>query len=149
MSRFIQVVGFLAIAVFTAIGLFKIAAADPPASPDPSASSPSSAVEQRIRDALDDELPRIATRRGGVRDIVMEDVRDMIERNGSILDGSSLDPKLAAAEGRRPAGESNQAQVAEQLLKASRLLERVGSRDKDRADLVQRMRAEAVKLLSQ
>jgi hypothetical protein len=156
MPRFFQVVGFLLIAVFAAIGLYQAAAADPPdfpatdlplpdvVLPDSPAPDLASPAGQKIREALDDELPRHVTSGDGV----LDDVIGIIKRRGSILDGSSLDTNVVI-EHRRTNGNSKQAYVAEQLLKSSRLLEGIGSSDTNRADLVNKMRAEAVRLLSE
>ena len=96
-------------------------------------------------------------------DGVLDDVLGIIRQRGSLLEGSSLDPTAGADRQNAPpsghratAGPTRNAYVAEQLLKASRLLESVTAgedaglaAEADRAALVKRMRAEAVKLLSE
>ncbi len=128
---------------------------DSPKINDESATAPE---KEKIRQALNGTLGQPRT--GGV----LDDVLEVIKQRGSILDGSSLDdqpPKLV-----RPstinatsnstidsqsssASASTKAFVAEQLLKTSRMLESVANPDRQRKALIQQMRGEAVKLLSE
>lgn len=131
-------------------------------------------AQEKIRAALEGEASS-----GGTGDGVLDDVLGMIRRQGSVLKGSSLDPlddasleidgalhadssttesqsldgaqlpasQLQAAPSRSAL--SRAALAAEQMLKSARLLENIGSANQDRAELVNRMRAEAVKLLTE
>ena len=94
---------------------------------------------------------------GPVNDGLLSDVIQVI-RKSSRINTSSLDPDLLREDGTLLEPESNtesnakratRVRAAEQLLKASRLLERAGKDQPERMDLVNRMRAEAVSLLSE
>ncbi len=165
------------------VGIFTIATAEPPLSPvepslspgeppwssieppwssieppwssiEPPLSSvgpPFSPLEQGFRDALEGRLPSGETGNG-----VFDDLVSVIRKQGSVLDGSSLDPKLLEDDANvfgnttAPAdARSENAHAAEQLLKASRLLEQIGSTAIDRSELIANMRVEAGKLLSE
>ena len=103
-----------------------------------------SAAEQKIRDAIEGNSPT-----GQTGDGVLDDILGVIKSRPSILDNSSLDPNARSGQTNGPNTISKKAHTAEQLLKASRLLEGVGPDDENRSDLVHRMRAEAEKLLSE
>ena len=136
-------IGVVTISVF-AFGAFKIGAGEPPPSATPIA-EPVSPAEQQIRDAIEGKSPA-----GETGDGLLDDVLGVIKQRRSILDGSSLDFLDSDSETTGgPHSVSGMALAAEQMLKAARLLEKVGTADQDRADLVKRMRAEAVKLLSE
>jgi hypothetical protein len=81
-------------------------------------------------------------------DPILDDVLQIINQRGSILDGSSLDIEPAA--GPRPSTDvGSKALAAERLLKAARLLEQIEPQDHSRRDLVKEMRRETVRLLSE
>lgn len=100
------------------------------------------AKHEAIRDALEGELPENPSADG-----VFDDVLRVIKDRGSILDGSVLDQQPVIAD--RKSAATERAIAAEQLLKASRMLEQLASSDGNRASLVKRMRGEAAKLLSE
>lgn len=88
------------------------------------------------------------------------DELEFIPRSGSLLKDSTLDPDRDPIDGsmetpelpphRRVLDKSDAAALAaERLLHASRLLQRLGPMDEIRTDLVNRMRSEAVRLLSE
>lgn len=94
---------------------------------------------------------------GPVNDGLLSDVIQVI-RKSSQINTSSLDPDLLGKDGTLLEPENNtesrvkrgaRVRAAEQLLKASRLLERVGKDRSSSMDLVNRMRAEAVSLISE
>lgn len=112
-------------------GMLKVSLADKPDPPE----------QQRIRQALDG----VETDDSG--DGILDDVLEVIKQQGSILDGSVLDDRESKQEP-SAAIESKQALVAEQLLKTSRLLQSLGNPNREREALIQGMRSEARKLLS-
>jgi hypothetical protein len=130
-SRRIRFGGWIA-GVIVLLGFYPFAVAEPPALP----------AEAEIRKALEGQ-PLPATTGDGILDDVLHIIRDQ----GSILEGSSLDPAVETEAGDREVATSQHARAAEQLLKASRLLEKLGPVDEDRRALVNQMRAEAGKLL--
>jgi hypothetical protein len=140
----------IGVLVVCAISISELAirAGEPPSVATPPTKAPAksfSPAEQKIRDALDGRSPV-----GETGDGVLDDVLGIIKQRRSILQGSSLDPINSDSQttgGRHSV--SKMALAAEQVLKAARLLENVGRPDQGRADLVKRMRAEAVKLLSE
>jgi hypothetical protein len=135
MRRYVQFTGLLAIAISATIGIYAIADDQNPVSPE----------EQMFRDALQGNFSEIRMGHG-----VRDDVIGIIKKQGSILDGSVLDPRRSGDETNSSSEDrSKKAFAAEQMLKASRWLENIGPADSDRADLVNRMRAEAAKLLSE
>jgi hypothetical protein len=140
-------IGVLAISVIS-ISELAIRAGEPPSRaslPAKPTAKPSSPAEQKIRDALEGKSSN-----GETGDGVLDDVLGIIKQRRSILEGSSLDPiDIDSETTEKPGSVSKMALAAEQILKAARLLENVGRPDQDRADLVKRMRAEAVKLLSE
>ncbi len=80
----------------------------------------------------------------------LDEVLQILQKQGSVLDGSILEP--AADEGipeKRPQSASVKARAAECLLKAARVLEKIDPADKTRRDLVNQMRRESVRLLTQ
>ncbi len=111
---------------------------------DTTADEPASPAEEKIRAALDGDLPRL-----GSGDAVLEDVIGIIKQRGSVLDGSSLDPDAVATAESTTETNSARAHVAEQLLKASRMLEQVRGPGDRRAELIGQMRDEARQLLSE
>ena len=106
----------------------------------------------RIRQALEGNLPDKGTG-DGTGDGVLDDVIDIIKQRGSVLDGSVLDGSSldegSAGQDKQTVDRSDRAAVAEQLLKASRLLERLGEADRSRRLLIKQIRDEAAKLLSE
>lgn len=93
-----------------------------------------------------------------VRDPLLDDVLQMLRRQGSLLDGTVLDPKLnETAERAEPAGSGPSARpnrpaafrTAETLLRSARLLEALPGQDAARQQLIQRMRGEASRCLRQ
>ena len=107
--------------------------------------------EAKIRDVLQGKTP---ARTG---DGVLEDVLGVIQRQGSVLDGSTLDqPPLRdnplpgiAGHGSVPDAQTladQRARVAEQLLRAARMLQQI-SKDDSSAALVASMRRQAAGLL--
>lgn len=96
---------------------------------------------------------------------VLGDVIDIIRTQGSILDGSSLDPRMASPEGRsradnkKPATETapSAVQAAESLLRSARLIESISNRSAQAigeqadllptAELIRQMRIHATKLM--
>ncbi len=144
LPAFTATIGLVTIGVF-ALGAFTIGAGEPPTSAVPT-TEPIPPAKQQIFDALEGKSPA-----GETSDGLLDDVLGVIRQRRSILDGSSLDFSIdgdAETTG-GPTSSSSMALAAEQMLKAARLLEKVGASDQDRADLVKRMRAEAVKLLSE
>ncbi len=131
-----------------AVSVLAIRAGEPPSAAKLPAELPAefpSPAKQKIRDALDGKSPD-----GETGDGVLDDILGIIKQRRSILQGSSLDPIDSDSETTGgPHSVSKMALAAEQILKAARLLENVGRPDQGRADLVKRMRAEAVKLLSE
>jgi hypothetical protein len=107
--------------------------------------TPNPATQQRIRQALEGTG---ATPSG---DGMLDDVLQFIERRGSVLDGSELESVeselgIANTPVDAPPG---RAHAAESLLKAARRLEKIEPLDKTRRELVNQMRREAVRLLTQ
>jgi hypothetical protein len=107
------------------------------------ADKPDSSPQNRIRQALEGKTPDNSSGDG-----VLDDVIGVINQQGSILDGSSLDDR-PIPDLDRTSSETSRAIAAEQLLKASRLLEKLGRSDKSRRVLVKQMRGEAAKLVSE
>jgi hypothetical protein len=121
---------------------------DLPVVADPPGSQPKSQAREKIRQALNGES---ADGIGG--DGILKDVLDVIGQRGSILDGSSLDDRADHDLCEFQPGKSDMANrnalVAEQLLKASRLLHALGDPNKHRKALIGQMRREAKMLLSE
>ncbi len=106
-------------------------------------------LQDAIKKALDGKTPVAET-----GDAILDGLIDAVNDTGSILDGSVLDEELGKMDLADDSSAPNQfdserAAVAESLLKASRRLERIGSSDKSRRELVAQMRSEAVRLLSE
>lgn len=91
-------------------------------------------------------------------DMFLDDVIEIIRRQGSVLDGSVLDPALEESLPRtvRPLSELTGSEsldgdsvyhAAEQLLRTSRMLQRLAGRDRERDELVHAMRRQAAKLM--
>ena len=126
---------------------------DSPQFVEPPMQADAEAAEE-IRKALNDD-PDVR----GTGDPMLEDVLQIIEQRGSVLDGSSLDPKAdesAAENGPGTTTDANDAdqaasktRTAERLLKAARCLEEIQPLDETRRELVNRMRRETVRLLSE
>lgn len=123
-------------AIFT--GITVGIAQTPPADPD-------AQVQEAIKSALQGKEPAPGSA------AIPEDVARIFSRQGSVLDGSSLDPDLefGTKASEASAGDSERAFAAEMLLKSSRKLEGIGPADKTRQELVAKMRSEAVRLLSE
>jgi hypothetical protein len=133
MRRSLQVTGILAFAV-SLIGIYAVADDPGPISPE----------EEGFRLALEGDFSQVP------QNGIYSDVVGVIKDRGSLLDGTSFDLKADVDEERRTTVSiSKKAYAAEQILKASRWLESIDSDDPDRVELVNRMRAEAVKLLSE
>ncbi|MCG8653628.1 MAG: hypothetical protein MI861_27570 [Pirellulales bacterium] len=124
-------------------------AQSPPAETEPPA-------QKKIRVALQGE--QVEADSG---DVVLDDILRVIRQQGSVLDGSVLDPKAcqssllkedSLADAPPPASSqeeiSQRAYTAELLLLTSRRLEQIGAVDKTRKQLVAEMRDEAARLLS-
>ena len=94
-------------------------------------------------------------------DPILDDVLGIIRRQGSILDGSVLDPVTAddrhdsvLPDSRRADGANSDSRardsvydVAEQLLRVARMLQRLPGRDAERNELARAMRGQATKLM--
>ena len=122
-----------------------------PASSENSADDNSSA-SRIIRDAVDGKASK-----GSVNDPILDDVLQIIRHRKDRLNLSLLDPdQVIQTSGTMPGelarstknSSSVRARAAEQLLRASRLLLRAGENSPELDDLVNRMRAEAVSLLT-
>jgi hypothetical protein len=97
--------------------------------------------KEKIRDVLEGAQP------APTGDGVLEDILGVIQNQGSILDGSMLDENaIQPMSSHRSRSITRRAQVAEQLLRAARMLEAITS-DESSANLVQSMRQQAAKLL--
>ena len=107
--------------------------------------------KRKIRDVLQGRTP------AATGDGVLEDVLNVIQRQGSVLDGSSLDeptqggnlvPEVSgqstASDGQTLA--DRRANVAEQLLRTARMLQQISNEDSSLA-LVNSMRRKAATLL--
>jgi hypothetical protein len=114
--------------------------------------APADPAESIIRRAFSERGPIQPTGDG-----VLDDVLEVIRDRGSILDGSSFDPRadpdraprrrhdlVGTSTGRHV----DRVRLAELLLKSARLLEQVEPVDETRRELVNRMRLETVRLLS-
>lgn len=126
----------------------------PPPAADAAADAP--AVESAIQSAADQTedptLEKIKNALGGQSDDDVDDgtllggILGEIHQRGSILDGTSLDANPRAV--LPPAvDQESRYLVAEQLLKASRLLLQVRPKERESLELVNQMRLTAVKLL--
>ena len=129
----IHLFGCLVFTIALAIGLSTMVVAEPPVSQ----------AEDTIRDALRGKMPA-----GGTGDGILDDVLSVIaerhrQAGPNLLEGAGVE---SSDPGHRKA---KRARVAVQLLKASRLLENLGSPEplQRHADLIARMRAEASSLL--
>jgi len=94
-------------------------------------------------------------------DPILDDVLEIIRRRGSVLRGSALEdtnqiPKISIITTDEPLRSISGGEVspsisvylaAEQLLRASRTLERLGGPSGDRSELIRAMRSHAAKLL--
>lgn len=96
-------------------------------------------------------------------DPILSDVLDVIRRQGSVLDGSSLDeaPATDMPQDAADSGDSGDLpldpklegdrryQVAESLLRSARLLQQLGSADPEQTQLIRAMRHRALALMIQ
>ena len=98
-------------------------------------------AQRKIREAL--EGRRLG---GSSGNVMLDDILNIIQTEGSILDGSVLDPDQDDVP--QSSDESARALAAERLLRASRTLEQLGD-DHARASLVKQMRSEAARLLTE
>lgn len=128
-----------------------------PAPAEPPRNHP--AAQSKIAESLDQENQSQDPKPTG--DPILDDVLEIIRRRGSVLRGSALEdanqtPKIAIIETDEPlrsiaGGEISPSisvyLAAEQLLKASRTLERLGGPSNDRSELIRAMRSHAAKLL--
>ena len=100
-----------------------------------------SAVEKRIRKALSGESS------GGTGDPVLDDILGVLNKRGSILDGSTLD--AADVTDKNTAGKATERfHAAELLLRTSRCMEKIGPLDSAQRDLIKQMRGQARHLLN-
>jgi len=123
---------------------------DSPTPPEPTV-TPESKAADKIRAALQDRQPPTPS-----GDPILDDVLQIIKQRGSILDGSSLDHGIdssAEQASRSPTRDAAGPSVikfrtAEQLLKAARMLEKIDPHDLARQELVEMLRRETVRLMS-
>lgn len=107
----------------------------------------STGPQSKIRDVLRGNQP------APTGDGVLEDVLGVIQRQGSVLDGSLLDaqslpkPILSGEDASKPNAVTQRALVAEQLLRAARMLEEISVDDVSKS-LVASMRRQAGALLT-
>ena len=101
------------------------------------------AIESQIKSAI----------RGGVipeaTDPILEGMLDVLKERGSILDGSVLDRETEPPKTNFSSDVDARARAAELLLRASRILGTINPIDDQRSDLIEKMRAESARLLSQ
>lgn len=143
MQRSMRLTSWLVVAAVL-IGVYAVADDQGPAVSELSPAVELTPEEQGIRRALEGDFSD-APPAG-----IYGDVLEIIKKQGSILDDTAFDPRADEdAVGQKVTSESQRAHAAEQLLKASRLLERLDSGDSSRCELVNRMRAQAVELLSE
>ena len=122
--------------------------------------NPSSQEMERAREKIAEFLRKNkAAEAKASGDPVLDDVLDVIRRQGSVLDGSALDPNAPseaivpvpgwdADRGSAALQGSDAGYVAaEHLLKAARSLQQVQSRSREDAELVRAMRRRAAKLM--
>ncbi|MCS7467960.1 hypothetical protein NZK35_15000 [Stieleria sp. ICT_E10.1] len=88
--------------------------------------------------------------------LLPDDLQELLRTTGSVLDGSSLDPKFAAPEmpsltppPNSPGTQSvrHRRRAAEMLLKSARLLDKIEPKSENQTYLVNQMHQEAVRLL--
>jgi len=127
-----------------------------PATPPSPMPKDNPAAKSLIADSLKQDAPSTETQSSG--DPILDDVLGIIRRKGSVLDGSVLDPKADEALSdtflpSKNAGKSESFErdsvyhAAEQLLRVSRMLQRLRSRDRDSDELIRTMRLQAAKML--
>lgn len=111
-------------------------------------SSTEDLAAKKIREALDSGEPAQAPG-------LLGDVLDVIRQQGSILDGSSLDPDSEQALIEQPGADrvsnpsaSATVRTAESLLKSARLLESLVGNQPEATRLVRQMRVQAATLLA-
>ncbi len=135
---------FLAVLMVLAIG------ADEPSRQPVAGPQESSALKQdsHATDQIQKALQGKSVETG---DGILDDMLDVLQERGSILDGSSLDEgldRLSPASGVSLSPDSNHAHAAESLLKSARLLEKLGKLGSKQQALVVQMRRVAVDLLT-
>ena len=138
-----------------------------PSNPPPLDPVDDPAARSRIADSLKpDAAPKLNGANGNrtantTGDPILDDVLGIIRRQGSILDGSVLDPAAAddrydsvLPNSRRSDGANSESlsgdsvyDVAEQLLRVARMLQRLPGRDAERDELAHAMRGQATKLM--
>jgi len=131
-----------------------------PANPPTLMPKDNPAAKSLIADSLKQDEPPTETQPSG--DPILDDVLGIIRRQGSVLDGSVLDPKADEALPDtflplKDAGKSESFdrdsvyRAAEQLLRVSRMLQRLRGRDRgrdrDSDELIRSMRLQAAKML--
>jgi hypothetical protein len=127
--------------------------------PDPVTPQPDPIAAEKIQNALRGETP------SELPPTVLGDVIGIIRQQGSVLDGSSLDPRLADddlllsgtctdSEDSQTQPANNHVQTAEALLRAARMLESVSKNANNRSgqtlpvsELARQMRIQATLLL--
>lgn len=143
----ILVLGLLA-AVSTT-GIWHAVAQQPPAAPQlPSQQPPAQANDQGIQRSILEALQGKPTA-APEDEPLLDDVLDLIRRQGSVLDGSMLGAAEETPAAAEPKEDTEaQCRAAEALLRASRLLTALpGEGDPDRHQLAQQMRRQAAKCL--
>lgn len=117
--------------------------------PEPDDSEPPAHILRIFDGTIDGELPELEP----TGDLIADELQ-RVRHERSVLNDFPSEHELGLAP--VPGGDvgpeklaSRSARAAEQLLKAARLLENLGSADSDRAELVERMRVEAGKVLAE
>lgn len=103
--------------------------------------------DERIQRIIRDSLEQGSAAETG--DPVLDDVLQVIKNRPSILQGSSLDPAVDQDSPKPDSTVSARAHAAECLLRAARVLERIDLADENRRELVNQMRRESVRLLTE
>ncbi len=145
----IRALSLLALAGVLFALLFTKGSAEPP---ELKGAAPELRVPQAFQDAADGKF-----RPGGTGDPIADDVLQVMAESpiASRLDPDSLleDVDFSPASDRGPAGDAaaatRKALAAEQMLRAARLLENLGTNELGRVTLIQQMRSEARRLLSE
>jgi hypothetical protein len=142
---------FLVVLLVVAIGADEPSQQPPAGSTRPSADNPNSRATDQIQKALRGKSVETG-------DGILDDMLEVLQQRGSILDGSSLDEglnELTPAVDSSHSGnatsqttDANNARVAESLLKSARLLEKLGKLNGNQRSLVAQMRRVAVDLLT-
>ena len=113
-----------------------------------SAEPPDAELRQKFEEAATGQFES-----GGTGDGIADDLLELMRQN-PIADRLSTDPWIDEEDSKpeslgRSHGASKKAAVAEQMLRAARLLEKVGENDPDRVALIKKMRSEARQLLTE